>query len=68
MMEKVGLLFPEPEELVPWPHLRYGPSDSLAAPVWEWPLAHFCVVLAFWLVLGLWRYQRHDFGSRTAVK
>jgi hypothetical protein len=68
MMDNVGLLFPEPEELIPWPHLRYGTSDVPPAPAWEWPLAHLCVVLTFWFVLALWRYQRHDFGSRTAVK
>ncbi|MBX3189666.1 MAG: hypothetical protein KF819_21760 [Labilithrix sp.] len=67
-IDNVSLLFPEIDAIIPWPHLSYGRLDGLPHPQWQWPVAHQCAVIAFWLVLGLWRYRRHDFGSRTAVK
>lgn len=67
-MDNFSLLFPEVDAIIPWPHLSYGTTDGLPHPQWHWPVAHLSVVIAFWLVLGLWRYRRHDFGSRTAVK
>jgi ABC-type transport system involved in multi-copper enzyme maturation permease subunit len=67
-IDNFSLLLPQADEVMPWPHLSYGPAEGLPAPEWHWPAAHLCAALTFWIVLGLWRYQRHDFGSRTAVK
>ncbi|MBX3212426.1 MAG: hypothetical protein KF850_10370 [Labilithrix sp.] len=67
-IDNFGLLFPEVDSLIPWPHLSYGKPSGLPHAEWHWPAAHLSVVIAFWLVAGLWRYRRHDFGSRAAVK
>jgi hypothetical protein len=67
-IDNSSLLFPEVEALAPWPHLSYGKDSGLPHADWHWPAAHLSVVILFWLVAGLWRYRRHDFGSRAAVK
>jgi hypothetical protein len=68
VVDNFGLLFPNVGELIPWPHLSYGAALRPPQPEWHWAAVHFCAVTAFWMVLGLWRHRRHDFGSRTAVK
>ncbi len=68
-IENLGLLFPDPDQLVLWPHLSFGRSlGGTPLPQWTWPLAQSAAAVAFWIVLGLWRHWRHDFGSRTALK
>lgn len=67
-IDNSSLLLPEVDALIPWPHLSYGKETSLPHADWHWPAAHLSVVILFWLVAGLWRYRRHDFGSRAAVK
>jgi hypothetical protein len=67
-LDNFSLLFPEVDAIIPWPHLSYGAAGGLPHPQSQWPIAHETVVIGFWLLLGLWRYGRHDFGSRTAVK
>ncbi|MGO9836808.1 MAG: hypothetical protein ACLP1X_21655 [Polyangiaceae bacterium] len=66
--DNVMLLFPDPSELVSWPHTSFGRVDGYWLGTLAWPTAHACLAVGFWIVLGLWRQRRHDFGSRAALK
>jgi hypothetical protein len=67
-IQSFGLLFPEFDELVLWPHLSFRSGSAPPHPQWQWALAHASAAIAFWIVLGVWLQRRHDFGSRTALK
>jgi hypothetical protein len=55
-------------DLARWPHL--WPTRSSGAPFahWGWPVTQGVLATAFWVSLGWFLHQRHDFGSRTAAK
>ena len=67
-LENLNMLFPDYSGLVVWPHLNFGGSHVPPLPHWGWYFVHTLAATAFWVILGLWLQQRHDFGSRTAVK
>jgi hypothetical protein len=67
-LENLNLLVPNPTELTTWPRLTFGDAHGPPSPEWGLLVAQACTALAFWMLLGLWRQSRHDFGSRTATK
>jgi hypothetical protein len=66
--ENVAMLFPSFADLARWPHLSPPRSDGAPFPHWGWTLGQAVLATAFWILLGVFVYQRHDFGSRTATK
>lgn len=68
VIDNVGLFFPSAEDLVVWPHLSYTPEPGAIAPEPRYLAVHLAVAVAFWVTLGVWRFLRHDLGSRTALK
>jgi hypothetical protein len=66
VLESAVLLFPNPTDATPWPHLAlaHGPP----APDLVRPAVHALLAAAFWTAWGLVLLRRHDFGSRTAIK
>jgi hypothetical protein len=67
-VQNVGLLFPAPDTLVVWPHLSFGGDAKPPTPVVAWAVLQAVAATAFWVLLGLRLQERHDFGSRTALK
>jgi hypothetical protein len=68
IVDNWGLLYPEVATFIIWPRAS---STTPARPPWPaWPLEtmHVLAAIAFWVVIGLWMYRRHDFGSRTPTK
>jgi hypothetical protein len=69
LLESARLLFPNPADATPWPHLSFAdPSQRPPVPESFWPAAHTLLAAAFWTGWGLLALRRHDFGSRTAIK
>lgn len=68
LVDNASLFFPNVGEITPWPHLSYGQVDGPPYPEAGWYVVHLVLVVLFWTVLGLYRLERHDLGSRTALK
>jgi hypothetical protein len=69
VFESARLLFPNPADATPWPHLSFSsPAPRAPAPEMLWPVVHALLADAFWTTWGLFALRRHDFGSRTAIK
>jgi hypothetical protein len=69
VFESARLLFPNPADATPWPHLSFSsPAARTPAPEMFWPVVHALLAAAFWTTWGLFALRRHDFGSRTAIK
>lgn len=68
-LENILLLFPDYSQFIFWPHfpdaerigVRLGDHPSLMA-------THLLLVTAFWVILGLFFYHRHNFGTRPETK
>jgi hypothetical protein len=65
-IDNVALFFPDATAVVFWPHATSG--KTLARSALAMSAVHGAMATAFWIVLGLYRHRRHDFGSRTAGK
>lgn len=67
-VENLASFFPDISHVTRWPHLDYRDSELLIRAEWKSHAAQLVLVTLFWILLGLWRQRRHDFGSRTALK
>jgi hypothetical protein len=67
-IENVGLLFPKIEALIVWPRLAWLTPERPPYPSWRLEALHELSAAALWVVIGLWAYRRHDFGSRIPTK
>lgn len=68
LVDNASLFFPSVSEITPWPHLSYGEVDGPPYPEPGWYVVHLALAVLFWSALGLYRLERHDLGSRTALK
>jgi hypothetical protein len=68
LVDNLDLLFPRWSHLVAWPGLDLGAPERPPLPAWRLELVHSLAATAFWVVVGLWGYRRHDFGSRLPTK
>ena len=60
--------FPRLTPLVIWPRLALPTPERPPFPAWGLETLHGLAATAFWVVIGLWAYRRHDFGSRIPTK
>lgn len=69
LFNNVTLLYPGIDNLILWPRISLE-LNSKQPPFldWTWQYVHTMVSATFWIMLGLWFYRNHDFGSRTAIK
>jgi hypothetical protein len=67
LIDCAGFFYPNPMDLVFWPHLPKSGEGPLELHVF-WPIAQLLLAAAFWILLGAHLYRSHDFGSRTAIK
>jgi ABC-type transport system involved in multi-copper enzyme maturation permease subunit len=67
-IDNLDLLFPRLAALVIWPRLALPTPERPPFPAWGLEALHGLAATAFWVVIGLWAYRRHDFGSRIPTK
>lgn len=67
-IDNASLLFPHLQALIPWPGLTLPTPERPPHPAWALEVLHACAATAFWVVVGLWAYRRHDFGSRLPTR
>lgn len=67
-IDSMQLLFPHPDALIVWPRLKPVLLERPPFPAWRWEVLNHLAATALWVVVGLWSYRRHDFGSRTPTK
>jgi hypothetical protein len=67
-IDNLDLLFPRLTPLVIWPRLALPTPERPPFPAWGLETLHAVAATAFWVVIGLWAYRRHDFGSRIPTK
>jgi hypothetical protein len=67
-IDNLDLLFPRLAPLVIWPKLALPTPERPPFPAWGLEALHALAATAFWVVIGLWAYRRHDFGSRIPTK
>ena len=67
-IDNMTLFFPDTADVTPWPYATFARGGSAAPSSLGMSFLHLALACAFWVVLGLYRQRRHDFGSRTAVK
>ncbi len=67
--DNLRLLYLNVQDIIFWPRLSHGAViTDPPFPDWTWMTVHIVFSASFWILLGLWFYRNHDFGSRTAVK
>ena len=68
IVDNWSLLYPEVATFIIWPRATPPTPARPPWPAWHWETMHVLAAIAFWVVIGLWTYRRHDFGSRTPTK
>jgi hypothetical protein len=68
IVDNWSLLYPEVATFIIWPRATPPTPARPPWPAWPWESMHALAAIAFWVVIGLWAYRRHAFGTRTPMK